>query len=78
MRDLVFRHPRVLQEPAPFVGVSALGDSAITITVAPWVAVRDFVTAQAELNQAIVEQFRAQGIEIPFPQREVRLLTPSL
>ena len=77
VRELVSRHPRVLQEPVPFVGVSALGDSAITIAVAPWVAVQDFGTAQAELHQAIVEQFRAQGIEIPFPQREVRMLSPS-
>jgi small conductance mechanosensitive channel len=76
VRELVSQHPKVLQEPVPFVGVSALGDSAITIGVAPWVAVRDFVTAQAELHQAIVEQFRSQGIEIPFPQREVRMLSP--
>jgi small conductance mechanosensitive channel len=76
VRTLVSRHPKVLREPAPFVGVSALGDSAITIEVAPWVAVRDFVTAQAELHQAIVEQFRAQAIEIPFPQRDVHMLPP--
>lgn len=77
VRELVSRHPRVLKEPAPFVGISALGDSAITMAVEPWVAVPDFLTAQTELHQAIVEQFRAQGIEIPFPQREVRLLSPS-
>lgn len=76
VRELISRHPAVLREPAPHVGVSALGDSAITIEVAPWVAVRDFVTAQAEMHQHVVEQFRAKGIEIPFPQREVRLLSP--
>lgn len=77
VRDLISRHPAVLREPMPHVGVSALGDSAITIEVAPWIAVRDFVTAQAELHQQIVEQFRAKGIEIPFPQREVRILASS-
>jgi small conductance mechanosensitive channel len=77
VRELISRHPAVLREPAPHVGVSALGDSSITIEVAPWVAVRDFVTAQAELHQHIVEQFRANGIEIPFPQREVPILSSS-
>jgi small-conductance mechanosensitive channel len=32
------------------------------------------VNAGLEINQAILEQFRAKSIEIPFPQREVRLL----
>jgi small conductance mechanosensitive channel len=34
----------------------------------------DFVAAQAEIYQAIIEQFRAGNISIPFPQREVRMI----
>lgn len=48
--------------------------STITIAVKPWVAVDDFVVAQAEIYQAIVESFQAHHIAIPFPQREIRLL----
>ena len=65
---------RVLQEPAPVVGVSQLADSSVNISVMPWVTVPDFVPAGAEINRAILETFRTQGIAIPFPQREVRLL----
>ena len=36
--------------------------------------VPDFCTAQLEIYQAIVEQFRARGIDIPFPQRDVRII----
>ncbi len=75
IRELLAQNPRVLKEPAPVVGVSSLGDSAVTIAVEPWVAVVDYSLAQAELNQTIIERFRAENIEIPFPQHEVRLLT---
>lgn len=56
------------------VGINALGDSSIKITIKPWVKVPDYAATQLELYQAIVEQFRARQIEIPFPQREVRML----
>lgn len=67
-------NPRVLQEPAPVVGVSQLADSSVNIAVMPWVTVPDFIPAGAEINRAILEAFRAQGIAIPFPQREIRML----
>jgi len=67
-------NPRVLQEPAPVVGVSQLADSSVNIAVMPWVTVPDFVPAGAEINRAILETFRTQGIAIPFPQREIRML----
>jgi small conductance mechanosensitive channel len=51
-----------------------LADSSINLAVSPWTAVADYGPAQAEIYQAIVEQFRANKIEIPFPQREVRML----
>ena len=77
VRETLAGNPRVLKTPAPVVGVTGLGDSAITIGVGPWVAVPDFAPAQGELYQAVVERFRAAGIEMPFPQREVRLLTAA-
>ncbi|MGA2180130.1 MAG: mechanosensitive ion channel family protein [Verrucomicrobiota bacterium] len=74
VRGVLTRNTRVLKEPAPIVGVTLLADSSVNIAVKPWTAVADYGPAQAEIYQAIVEQFRANKIEIPFPQREVRML----
>jgi small conductance mechanosensitive channel len=74
VREILNRNPRVLREPAPAVGVASLGDSSITIAIKPWAAVADFGPAGAEINLAVLEAFRQKGIEIPFPQREIRLL----
>ncbi|MEK7781317.1 MAG: mechanosensitive ion channel family protein [Verrucomicrobiota bacterium] len=68
---------RVLQDPAPVVRVSYLADSSINIMVKPWVNVPDYGLVSGEVNKAIVEEFRARRIAIPFPQREVRLLNPA-
>lgn len=73
VRDTLAANPRVLKSPEPVVGVSVLADSSIVIAVQPWVKVGDHGAAGGELNQAIVEAFRAKRIEIPFPQREVRV-----
>jgi small conductance mechanosensitive channel len=74
VRDILNRHPQVLKDPTPIVGVSVLSDSSINIAVRPWTKVADYGPARAELYQAIVEQFRERNISIPFPQREVRML----
>ena len=74
VHDILDKNPRVLKDPAPAVGISQLADSAITISINPWAKVTDFGAAQAELYQALVERLRARNIDIPFPQREVRLL----
>jgi small conductance mechanosensitive channel len=73
-RETLLANPRVLKAPAPIVGIASLGDSAITLALGPRVAVPDYALAQGELYQAVVERFKAAGIEMPFPQREVRLL----
>jgi small conductance mechanosensitive channel len=74
VRGVLSKNPRVLKEPAPGVGVSLLADSSINIAIKPWAAVGDYGPAQAEIYQAIVEQFRTHNISIPFPQREVRTI----
>ena len=67
----------ILQEPAPVVGVTTLADSSIQIAVRPWVAVQDYVAVQSDIYQEIINRFRSQQIEIPFPQQEIRILGNS-
>jgi small conductance mechanosensitive channel len=74
-RGVLARNARVLKEPAPVVGVTMLADCSINIAVKPWTAVSDYSAAQAEIYQELVEQFRSNKIEIPFPQREVRMIS---
>lgn len=67
-------NPRVLRDPAPVIAVSQLADFAFAISVKPWVKVPDYVAASGEINRAILEAFRREGVEIPVPQREIRML----
>ncbi|MBS0170548.1 MAG: mechanosensitive ion channel family protein [Nitrospira sp.] len=77
LRELVAHHPNVLQSPTPIIGIAAFADSSITLSIRPWVEVASVGDAQIELNQAILQRLQADGVEIPFPQREVRMLGPS-
>jgi len=72
--DILQRNERTLKDPAPVVGTVTLADSSIVIAIKPWTALENFGPAQAEVNKAVIERFREAGINIPFPQREIRLL----
>jgi len=77
VRAILAANPRVLKDPIASVGITALGESSITISVQPWVKVPDFGAAQLEIYEAIVAKFQANNIEIPFPQRDVRLINKA-
>lgn len=62
------------QEKAPAIGIANFGDSSINFGVRVWApTTRHFETRYA-LNQAIFNALQEANIEIPFPQREVRML----
>jgi small conductance mechanosensitive channel len=68
------KDPRVLQTPAPEAVVAALGDSAITVSLRLWVNTGDFGGVTNMLNGEIRDRLRAEGIDIPFPQRVIRVM----
>jgi small conductance mechanosensitive channel len=74
IRDVLRGNSRVVKEITPAVGIAELGESSIGLAVKPWVAVADYGAARGELCEALVERFRKEKIEIPFPQREIRIL----
>ena len=73
LMDLLTKDPRVLKDPAPFVGVSAMAESSIDFTVRPWVKVADYWAVFFDLNEAIQKRIEAEGLTIPFPQRDVHI-----
>ncbi len=77
VNEVLRANPMVLKEPAAMVGVTSLADSSIDIAVKPWVNVPDYAVASAAINKAVVEKLREANIEIPFPQREIRILGAS-
>lgn len=70
---------RVLDDPAPQAYVAGFADSGINLELGLWIAdpQEGSLGVRSAVNLAIWREFRRQGIEIPYPQREVRLLPSS-
>lgn len=62
-------HAKVLKDPEPWTGVTALLDSSVQITLQAWVNVADFWQTQADLMQGGKEALDAAGIDIPYPHQ---------
>lgn len=64
-------YPKVLKEPAPFVGVSELADSSVNFAVRPWANVADYWDVYFGINEKVKIALDEAGITIPFPQVDV-------
>lgn len=65
-------HPEILEDPAPSVRLSELGDSAVLLQSRFWIADperSDFVRIRGEYGTNVKRRFDAEGIDIPFPIR---------
>ncbi len=71
--------PRVLADPPPAVTLTQFADSSINLELGFWVLDPENgkMNVVSEINLGIWRAFRQHGVEIPFPQREVRLLQPN-
>jgi len=65
--------PRILEEPAPLIAVSELGDSSVNFNVRPWVKTDEYWAIKYSLIERIKLALDEAGITIPFPQRDVHL-----
>jgi small-conductance mechanosensitive channel len=74
--EIASRHPRVIKDPAPGAHVNNLGESGIELEVGFWIAdpEKGTTNVRSDISVEILKEFRARQIEIPVPQREVRLL----
>ena len=68
---------RVLEDPEPIVAVSNLGDSSVDFIVRPWVQADDYWAFKYDFIQSMKEACEAEGVSIPFPQRDLHLYKES-
>jgi small conductance mechanosensitive channel len=73
LHEILAADVRVLVEPAPVIFVQSLDDSGVSIAARPWVKPEDYWTLQWDIPERVKLRFDAEGITIPFPQRDVHL-----
>ena len=74
LEEIVTGHEKVLDDPAPVVKVANLGESSVDFIVRPWVKASDYWDVFWDMNKTIKQRLDAEGISIPFPQRDLHLV----
>jgi small conductance mechanosensitive channel len=71
LAEIVAEHELVLDEPEPMIKLHELADSSVNFVCRPWVKTDDYWDVYWDLLRTVKLRFDAEGITIPFPQREV-------
>jgi small conductance mechanosensitive channel len=66
-------HPKVLKDPAPFVGLNEMADSSLNFVVRPYAKVEDYWDVYFQVNEQVKQALDDAKITIPFPQMDVHL-----
>jgi small conductance mechanosensitive channel len=77
MADVVTEDERILKDPAPQIAMIELADSSVNFVVRPWVKASDYWGVYMSVTEKIKKAFDANGISIPYPQRDVHLYQHS-
>jgi len=77
LMEVAAEHPEVLKNPAPDVLHRGFGASAWNMRLRIWLEhQRRHPEVQSDINCAIVRKFQRNGVEIPFPQRDLHVRSP--
>jgi small conductance mechanosensitive channel len=71
LERVVLAHPMVLDDPEPIIQVNELADSSVNFVVRPWAETENYWQVYWDLTRQVKQAFDAEGISIPFPQRDV-------
>jgi small-conductance mechanosensitive channel len=69
-------HPRILRDPPPVTRLISFEDNGMRLEVRFWIAdpVNGVNNVRSDVNRAIWRIFRAHGVHIPVPQRDLRMV----
>jgi small conductance mechanosensitive channel len=73
LEEILLKHEAILKDPGPIVKVHELSDSSVNFVVRPWVKTENYWDVHWDVTRAVKERFDAEGVSIPFPQRDVHM-----
>jgi len=77
IKEALNEFQEISKEPPPQVGIQKFGDSSIEIGLRYWIPTQKYFKTLYQVNLAIYKQLKAKDIEIPFPQRDVHIVSQS-
>ena len=73
LKKLIKKEPTVIAKYEPEFYVEALADSSVNLLVRAYAKTSDSWTLEYKMNEVVKKAFDAEGISIPFPQRDVHI-----
>jgi small conductance mechanosensitive channel len=73
LEEILVKHEAILKDPEPIVKVHELSDSSVNFVVRPWVKTENYWDVHWDVTRTVKERFDAEGVSIPFPQRDVHM-----
>jgi small conductance mechanosensitive channel len=75
LNDIISNDSRVHADPAPQVAVAELADSSVNFVVRVWTDTADYWGVKFDATESIKNRFDQEGIGIPFPQRDIHIVS---
>ncbi len=75
IKEILEADPRILKDPTYTVAVAELADSSVNLAVRPHVKGADYWDVLFDTQEKVKKAFDANGIGIPFPQRDVHIIS---
>ena len=77
LNDIISKDDRILSDPPPLVVVGELADSSVNFIVRVWTKSGNYWGVMFDANETIKNRFDEVGIGIPFPQRDIHIVSGS-
>ena len=72
-KDILEKNEKVLSSPEPLIKLHQLGESSVDFAIRPWAKTGDYWDVYWDVTREVKMRFDAEGVSIPFPQRDVHL-----
>jgi small conductance mechanosensitive channel len=69
-----YANPLILKDPAPWIGITSLGESGVTVQTRSWCKSADYWTVAGYMNETVYQQLKDKGYMFPFNKLDVTVV----